>query len=1710
MQKTSRRSRRKFSITVIAVVCAVFSMLFASVSASALTITPDMMQSVQDFLAGRDLDELTNDTLNEFVENFITTEQEKGNEQFSDEKINSLMNSVRNHAAEVQGQEDISGKEYAYLVQDILKQDADEDVNMTLNTVLDVVHGIENLDEETDYVNSLIEREQASSGTPETPSTPLPTYRVEWYVGDVLVQTDTCYDRDLYQYPAEDGQIGEHIVWENHGAFFRADKFTADEIRYEGETAIYMIQGTLVSVMEEVASAVNKVDVIRDIFTVTADPTTHQLTISANMSQSDYRDAFDRLRAALRGEGTAETKEQLKNLVYELALTFYNTGINQFMINGHPILTIESYDANDLLTMLNELSKGENVNKYIHPDAVADLLLEQSFTDLIDGICRENLNGQAHLTLLKAEVSFADLDYVHTADWSVRVGLAGSDAQMDRLEDAVYKVRDAVRQLTDRINELIDLERLDNRVNVHINLDSAFLQLLLDFADIDELTAQGKLFLVTVTDPVTGKSEEMYMISDRMTVGDLKTLLKNVNYERVLELVGDLSGDVLDRVLTDELKDRALSEIRSAVDKVLTMLPTGYDDKTLSNTYTGVGSVTDEHGSVITFSTFDFGEAAIDKEATVDRVKQELRNRLNDGKLVLAGRTIDLEAVIDSVARRVVNSYLGGYDGEMLESALTLDWQNYFRYTIQTVDADGNVSDLGTFFIRGGEYGVTVFSLETVLGITSAEGHGIVRSINGKTVTADATLPEEDALLVFSQVPHVYELTWHVQINGTTLTTTAEYAYGTVLVEDELLSVVHALLKDHGVDPRQYSLDIPTRWVVDGDGIVDVTATRRTATVTWTNANGDIYASVVVNYGERVPAYSAELIPINPDMSLFLTNAFSGWSLQSDSMIEDGLVYGDIVYVATFDRMILPDHIEPIVNVDGQIVEVDLTDIDTRLPIDELFVLLTQEGYSLGLQNEHLGEAALTLVLSPADMEAILAACTEAGDGKADMAFSYVVTGNKQSIFMDVQVNGQTIHVPQLSDNVHMVTVPVSEYFAKGYSELFIHMVDNSVPNGVRTDLWADESTVVQRNDDGTLTVIFKAPHYSVLEIEEVRKQAPLTEMVQKPVGGTVNVTVNGAHVSVGDHILAGDTVTIAVAVHEGYRVASVKVNGEVINAVNGVYTFEMGVDGISIEVTYEIKVVFEYHSFAPGASDAYDDLLEAGTTIEQWVALNQMPTLADDMVTYKPIWGDTVAYAFVMWLVDGEEADPASYQVTAPVTFAAVYEETLLYTISINYRDGSGHELKETVRLKVMQAEAFDYHTYYVPGIDMTVGAEAVTYIFDRLIITYHYSDGSTETETYDADSLDGLPDMSVNGNLTFDAIYAESTESDSESETEPDTSETEPDTSETEPESSETDPESSETDPESSETDPESSETDPESSETDPESSETDPESSETDPESSETDPESSETDPESSETDPESSETDPESSETDPESSETDPESSETDPESSETQPVIVEPSDSDSESEDDEAGGCRSTLWWVILLIVLLLLLVGVVIFVLLGRKKKEPEEPMPEPEVEESADILYGDEEAEVPEIRHVEDVTVEAADALMTDAVAAKVLETMELPDAREGKMDIVNIDALNEQYAAGDTVTLDNLKEKGMISDKAERVKVLASGHLNKALTVEADAFSLQAIKMIVLTGGHAVKLGHGKMTVSDNGAHAVKTTQASETTAASDSDSE
>ncbi len=103
-------------------------------------------------------------------------------------------------------------------------------------------------------------------------------------------------------------------------------------------------------------------------------------------------------------------------------------------------------------------------------------------------------------------------------------------------------------------------------------------------------------------------------------------------------------------------------------------------------------------------------------------------------------------------------------------------------------------------------------------------------------------------------------------------------------------------------------------------------------------------------------------------------------------------------------------------------------------------------------------------------------------------------------------------------------------------------------------------------------------------------------------------------------------------------------------------------------------------------------------------------------------------------------------------------------------------------------------------------------------------------------------------------------------------------------------------------------------------------------------------------------------------------------------------------------------------------------------------------------------------------------ITIQEAKTLITDESVLEYVEEVEgLADRVYTKKDIINIDTLSKAFEPNDYVNLEALKEKKLIGAKVDYVKVLARGSLDKPLIVEAQDYSLDAIKMIILTGGEA-----------------------------------
>lgn len=142
------------------------------------------------------------------------------------------------------------------------------------------------------------------------------------------------------------------------------------------------------------------------------------------------------------------------------------------------------------------------------------------------------------------------------------------------------------------------------------------------------------------------------------------------------------------------------------------------------------------------------------------------------------------------------------------------------------------------------------------------------------------------------------------------------------------------------------------------------------------------------------------------------------------------------------------------------------------------------------------------------------------------------------------------------------------------------------------------------------------------------------------------------------------------------------------------------------------------------------------------------------------------------------------------------------------------------------------------------------------------------------------------------------------------------------------------------------------------------------------------------------------------------------------------------------------------------------------------KKEEPKEvPKEEPKEEPIVVVAPVVEEAPpevLPEI--VEHIDAEEADVMISDSLAMKTAHYES--GAGHGQQGIINIGVLDANFNAHDVVTLAALKEKGLIPKKTGRMKVLADGILNKPLTIKSESYSIQAIKMIELTGGTVIIL--------------------------------
>ena len=105
-----------------------------------------------------------------------------------------------------------------------------------------------------------------------------------------------------------------------------------------------------------------------------------------------------------------------------------------------------------------------------------------------------------------------------------------------------------------------------------------------------------------------------------------------------------------------------------------------------------------------------------------------------------------------------------------------------------------------------------------------------------------------------------------------------------------------------------------------------------------------------------------------------------------------------------------------------------------------------------------------------------------------------------------------------------------------------------------------------------------------------------------------------------------------------------------------------------------------------------------------------------------------------------------------------------------------------------------------------------------------------------------------------------------------------------------------------------------------------------------------------------------------------------------------------------------------------------------------------------------------------------EEVSAYEVNSLMSDEEAESLVEVSHRVVNRS-KRGIINVDTLSNYFENDELVTLDEVKRRVPGFDKKVTfLKVLARGTLSKRLIVDADDYSLDAEKMILLTGGRVL----------------------------------
>ena len=1503
----------------------------------------------------------------------------------------------------------------------------------SINDVMDAVQNGASVEDLKDSIQHQQKVEQEKAELGEDYVEPEPTF-VTWMLDNGVEVVEVAkqqysYKQLIKQPKIEAMSAGKYISWEMDYVLMPDKSIT--------------IYGNTVDIVEEIVKDIDELPMNYDEYGMTYE--NGVATLYVNVNASNYDDILRDIVGDVREGGvTSAYKSAVMAFLQSSAMHMYNSKTNTIKVNGYEVFGIEGYGASQLVDLLADVQAG-NYGEIISIDGIQNVLAEDLITPTdVENMGADGVIGSYEVTL-SAE---GKQDYKVT----LNIALEGDEGDLN-----------AIRKAAKAFNATVDyVISTEGDLDVEIDLPPVFTNMLakaLNHADVSDQT----------------KKTIVEGISQCATVGELLDLFDLLEYDQFVSVV----EYTLDHIDASSEKEQALldkiEDLRPAFDLakkygniLIDRVPESYADREASVTFKAIYDLT----QTVSFEELAELSQLKDADALVGSA------RLNDVVARVAGRLNVSTLRATEIVTRMVEVF-ADYQNRIPDAAKA---QSAYDYTFKAIDLIYNKipeqyrdADLTNAYDGNGEfsfgfsktYNPTAW-LKNLLNKVSITAYGKTLVLGELVPTGNVT----SDVSVSVTVPGLYKVTYWVE--G---------------VEDPIFEgflPYKADIAPYGKDAEKVGYTLtwvdefgdPVKTMPGADTVLTAQYTKNEFTITFVDEDGSFLFSDQFAYGD-IPA--PDKIPTK-DMTNTTVYTFNGWEDEQGNLYQGDLpaVTEDATYTATYagaDR-----YYTVVLNlISGHSITEEYKYGETIRFEDPYKDTLTHKGWSV--------DGQLIKVLPVVTGDATYSANYEATiefyvEGKLYETV-YVAYGNTpapsetptklMSLAGYYVFNGWNSKADGTGTSVVSATRHAKYYGDFRLADHFEGMDHVSI-SGSTISLDHKQSYVNKGNGYNRVTVEMHEIPVRVFELAELYEETTLVYTVK-------GVTVSG-------YKMQDVTITL-----DSKALLSIKKNAADPSDPSKIYfkaSYLLGEElgWPSDVVRYgEFDKIFSFEFEGSSFKDGDEGTATIAIPIDEQL-LDKVHKYAfsvyyvsetGKVAIRENIKDATTEIVFTTAHFSYYAIDYRQYKFD--VTFEGLGNNDAHYTFDID----QGQTLLRDQIPEFEEAKDYDelYHYYHIWSLNTNPGYRVDPYfqfnepgapgdyvfveeelhadheydVYEEIDDQYHKGICSCGHEITEPHTME-------NGVCTK-CGYCPEEESSTEEVTTPE-EESSTDEVTTPEEESSTDEET--TPEEESSTDEET--TPEEESSTD---EGTTPGGEESSSDEGTTPEEESSTD---AGTTPGGEESSSDEEESTPGEEVTTPGEEESTPGEEVTTPGEEESTTGTTEQPESNKNG-----WWIFLIVLLVIIAILIIAYILYGHNifPKGPAAEEAPAEQEELTDAqlaaqAQADADAPVEEIHVVDHVAASEVDALMTDAQAVR--SVILVASSASGKMGAVNVGTLNDHFEDGDKVDINILKEKKLIDSDCKRVKILADGDLDKTLTVEANSFSLQAIKMITLVGGHAVKL--------------------------------